>query len=147
MNKNLLDQLSRRERQLMDMIYEMGHASARDLQNQHQDNLSNSSIRTFLSIMVEKGLLKKKKEGKKFLYYPAKARQGAAKSALNRMVQTFFGGSVESAVAGLLNLSDQKLSEDEYSRITEMIEQARDTEEKHAWYALSIFWKYRESDS
>ena len=63
------DQLSRRERQLMDLIYQLGHASAKDLQDQHQDKLSNSSIRTFLSIMVDKGLLKKKKEGKLTIAY------------------------------------------------------------------------------
>jgi len=132
MSKNQLDQLSRRERQLMDMVYEKGQASAKDLQDEHQDKLSNSSIRTFLSIMVEKGLLKKKKEGKKFLYYPAKARQGAAKSALNRMLQTFFEGSVESAVAGLLDLNSKKMSKDDYNRLSEMINQAREKEERHA---------------
>lgn len=119
------DQLSRRERQLMDMIYQMGHASAKDIQVHHQDKLSNSSIRTFLSIMVEKGLLKKKKEGKKYLYYPTKPRQGAAKSALNRMVQTFFGGSIEHAVAGLLDINTRKLSDEEFNRLHKMINDAR----------------------
>jgi len=114
----------------MDLVYQMGQASAKQLQECHQDNLSNSSIRTFLAIMVEKGLLKKKKEGKKFLYYPTKTRQGAAKSALSRMVQTFFGGSIEHAVAGLLDINSKQLSDAEYSRISKMIDQAR-VQEKH----------------
>jgi len=117
--------LSRRERQIMDIIYARGEASATDVLSYMPDPPTRTAVRTMLRILEEKGHLVHKKKGREFIYQPTRARTRAGLSALRRVVQTFFEGSLEKAVA--VHLSDPKsdLSEDELKRLADLIRQAR----------------------
>ena len=117
--------LSRRERQIMDIIYARGEASATDVLNDMPDPPTRPAVRTMLRILEEKGHLVHKKKSREFIYQPTRARTRAGLSALRRVVQTFFEGSLEKAMA--VHLSDPKsdLSEDELKRLADLIRQAR----------------------
>ena len=110
-------ELSRRERQIMDVIYAAGAATAADVVEALPGRLSNSTVRTLLRILVEKGHLKQRPDGRRYVYRPKRPRPQAAQGALRRVVQTFFGGSVELTVKGLLQTSDAGLSEEQLDRI------------------------------
>ena len=118
-------ELSRRERQIMDAVYAAGAVTASDVVAALPDRLSNSTVRTLLRILVEKGHLKQKLDGQRYVYRPKRSRPQAAQGALKRVVQTFFGGSVEQAVEGLLHTPDIELSEEQFKRIHQMIENTR----------------------
>lgn len=117
--------LSRRERQIMDVIFAAGKATAAEVVEELPDNLSNSTVRTLLRILVAKGHLKQKPDGPRYVYRPKRSRPEVAQSELKRIVETFFDGSVEQAVAGLLQSADLALNEDELDRLGRMIESAR----------------------
>lgn len=117
--------LSRRERQIMDVIYAAGKATATEVVEALPGNPSNSTVRTLLRILVEKGHLKQKFDGPRYVYRPKRSRPKAARGELKRVVETFFDGSVEQAVAGLLQSPDLKLNEDELDRLGQIIEKAR----------------------
>ena len=117
--------LSRRERQIMDVIYRRGQATALDVIGEIPEPPSYSTIRALLVVLEKKGHLKHTKEGSKYLYAPVRSRQQAAKSALRRVLQTFFESSVEKAVAALLDSSDKKLSDQDLDRMAKMIEKAK----------------------
>jgi len=125
MPRNEEQELSRRERQIMDVIYAAGKVTAAEVVEAMPDNLSNSTVRTLLRILVEKGHLKQKLDGPRYVYRPKRSRPRAAQGELKRVVETFFDGSVEQAVAGLLRSPDLELSDDELDRLGQMIEQAR----------------------
>ena len=118
-------QLSRRERQIMDVVYSLGEATASDVVANMPDPPHRTTIRTMLRILEEKGHLTHKKKSREFVYQPTQARARAGRSALRRVVHTFFEGSLEKAVA--VHLSDPKseLSEDELKRLADLIRQAR----------------------
>jgi len=122
---NQEQELSRRERQIMDAIYTAGTVTAADVVEALPDPLSNSTVRTLLRILVEKGHLKQKLDGQRYVYRPKHSRPKAAQGALKRVVHTFFGGSVEQAVEGLLQSPDVELSEEQLERIHQMIENTR----------------------
>lgn len=119
--------LSRRERQIMDAIYaaDSGNATATEVGDALPDAPSNSAVRTLLRILVEKGHLKHKRDGNRYVYSPTQTRTRAAKGALRRVVQTFYDGSVENAVAGLLGSTDGKLSDAQLDRLKQMIDDAK----------------------
>jgi predicted transcriptional regulator len=125
MAPNLEQELSRRERQIMDAIYAAGAATAAELVEILPGNPSNSTVRTLLRILVQKGHLKQKHDGQRYVYRPKRSRPKAAQGALRRVVQTFFDGSVEQTVEGLLQSPDLQLSDDELDRLQRMIENAR----------------------
>ena len=125
MTPNLEQELSRRERQIMDVIYAAGSATAVEVVDALPGNLNNSTVRTLLRILVEKGPLVQKHDGQRYVYRPKRSRPKAAQGALKRVVQTFFGGSVEQAVEGLLQSPDVELSEEKLDRLQQMIEKAR----------------------
>ncbi len=125
MAPNLEQELSRRERQIMDAIYAAGAATAAELVETLPGNPSNSTVRTLLRILVQKGHLKQKHDGQRYVYRPKRSRPKAAQGALRRVVQTFFDGSVEQTVEGLLQSPDLQLSDDELDRLQQMIENAR----------------------
>ena len=118
-------ELSKRERQMMDICYASGSASAREIWDVIPDQPSYATVRKLLMILVEKGHLRRRREGKKYVYKPTASRIAAAKKAVNRVVQTFFNGSVEEAMMSILSQNQTKLSADELRRIAELIETAR----------------------
>lgn len=117
-------QLSRRERQLLDVIYERGRASAAEVLAAISDPPSYSAIRALLRILEEKGHLVHDVDKGRYIYRPTRPRGTAARSAMQRLLKTFFGGSASKAVAALLDASEN-LSDEELDRAAKLIEQAR----------------------
>jgi BlaI family transcriptional regulator, penicillinase repressor len=117
--------LSRRERQIMDILHARGQATAAEVMELLPNAPSYSAVRALLRLMEEKGYLRHETEGAKYVYLPTLAREKARKSALKQMLQTFFDGSTEQAVAALLDLSKPKLSQDELDRLSALIAEAR----------------------
>ena len=119
------EQLSRRERQTMDAVFQHEEASANQVVEAMADPPSRTAVRTFLRILVEKGHLNQRLVGREMFYRPTKPRQRAGQSALRRVVETFFNGSLESAFAAHLADSNADLSEDELKRLAALIREAR----------------------
>lgn len=117
--------LSRRERQIMDIIYARGEAAAADVHAALPDAPSYSSVRTLLRILEEKGHLKHREDGPRYIFMPTEARAKASRSALQRVVQTFFDGSLSNAVAALVDAEGGKLSAEELRRIEAIIKAAK----------------------
>lgn len=116
------DQLSRRERQIMDILYRLGRASAKDVMENMEDAPSYSSVRTLLGKLVEKGHADHRESGLKYVYYPLVAREKASKSALGNVVKTFFDDSPYLAVNSLLDMSMHELSDAELDELNDMIQ-------------------------
>lgn len=125
MGTNKEQDLSRRERQIMDVIYIAGTATAAEVVEAMPDKLSNSTVRTLLRILEEKGHLKHELDGQRYVYWPTRPRPKAAQGALKRVLDTFYAGSVEQVVEGLLHAPDAQLDEAQLKRIQEMIGKAR----------------------
>ena len=117
--------LSRRERQIMDILYRSGKASAQDVLAAMPDPPSYSAVRAMLRVLEEKGHIKHQEEGLKYVYAPVVARDKAKRSAVKHVMETFFNGSAEQIVAALLDVSSTKLTRDELDRMAEMIEKAK----------------------
>jgi predicted transcriptional regulator len=117
--------LSRRERQIMDVIFRAREATAVDVMRQIPDPPSYSAVRAMLRILEHKGHLKHRAERGKYIYSAARPRGPAARSALQRVVRTFFDNSAAKALAALLDVSDTNLSERELSELSELVEKAR----------------------
>lgn len=116
---------SRRERQIMDILYSSGEATAREIWRRLPQAPTYSTVRTLLSVLEDKQHIVRQLEGKAFIYRPRQQRETAAVAALRRLLSTFFRGSVEHAVSGLLEMEDKNLSEAELARIARMINKAR----------------------
>ena len=125
MSKALHSVLSRRERQIMDIIFRRGRATAAEVMEELPGNPSYSTVRTQLRVLEEKGHVRHDEEGLKYVYLPVMARQTARKSALRHLIETFFDGSAEKAVAALLGGEGSKLSDDELNRIAELVDKTR----------------------
>lgn len=125
MKKNDSAPLSRRERQIMDVVYQRGSATAADVLDSLPDPPSYSSVRALMRILEEKGHLKHRADGQRYIYYPTMNREKAKKSALMHVMQTFFDGSAENVVAALLDIDSTNLSPEELERLSSLIEQAR----------------------
>ncbi len=122
--------LSRRERQIMDVIYHLGKAGVAEVLERLPDPPSYSAVRAMLRILEEKGHLKHEEAGPRYVYVPTTPRDEARESALKHLVRTFFNNSTESAVAALLELPERGLSDAELDRLSRLIEQARQPEEE-----------------
>ncbi|MDP6443281.1 MAG: BlaI/MecI/CopY family transcriptional regulator [Pirellulaceae bacterium] len=122
---NNLEHLSRRERQIMDIVYACGEASVNQVVGQIPDPPSRTAVRTMLRILEEKGHLKHRKTGREFIYAPTRPRQRVGLSALNRVIDTFYNGSLEDAVAAQLFESQSKLSTEQLKRLDDLIQQAK----------------------
>ena len=120
-----LNRLSRRERQIMDVVYELGQATVQEVQDRLSDPPSYSAVRAMMRILEEKGRLVHKVDGHRYVYQPTTPREEARRSALAHLMTTFFDGNMTDAVATLLDIRDGELSEEEYARLKQMIEQAR----------------------
>jgi predicted transcriptional regulator len=118
-------QLSRRERQILDVVYARGEASAAEVWAALPDAPSKTAVRTLLNILELKGHLTHRQEGLKYIYLPTRPRERAGQSALRRVLDTFFDGSLERAVAAHLGDSAADLSSEELARLAALIKQAR----------------------
>jgi predicted transcriptional regulator len=118
-------QLSRRERQIMEIVYENGRATAAEVREQMTDPPSYSAVRAMLRILEEKGHLRHEQDGPRYVFAPTVAREEASETALRRLVRTFFGGSPEGAMAALLDLEGDRLDEAALERLAGMIEEAK----------------------
>src|SRR5207237_5156936 len=117
--------LSRRERQIMDILYRRGRATAGEVMDQLAGDPSYSTVRTQLRVLEDKGHVQHEEQGLRYIYVPALPRHAARKSALRHLVETFFDGSTEKTVAALLGADASKLSEDELNRIAALVTKAR----------------------
>jgi BlaI family penicillinase repressor len=117
--------LSRRERQIMDILYQRGKASASDVREAMEDAPGYSAVRAMLRVLEEKGHVKHQAEGLKYVYVPVVAREKAKRSAVKHLLDTFFAGSPEQIVAALLDISATRLTREELDRMSEMIEKAK----------------------
>ena len=117
--------LSRRERQIMEIVYRRGAASAVEVLADLPDPPTKTAVRTLLRILEDKGHLRHRQEGLAYIYVPARSRTQAAKSAFRRVLHTFFEGSLEKAVAAHLGDDASDLPPDELARLANLIRQAR----------------------
>ncbi len=117
-------ELGKRQRQILDIIYELGEASVGDVLERLSDPPSYSSVRTMIRVLETKGLLKHRNEGNKYFYKPTQKREVVRKSALSHLMKTFFSGSETDTIAAILDNSDG-LSEEELDRLEKIIELAR----------------------
>jgi predicted transcriptional regulator len=117
--------LSRRERQIMDIIHAKEAVTAAEIREALPDAPSYSAVRALLRILEDKGHLKHREDGPRYVYLPRASRASASRSALKRLVATFFQGSVTDAVAALLDSPDTQLSDAELEKLRQMIKQAK----------------------
>ena len=117
--------LSRRERQIMDILYQRGKASAAEVREGMADAPSYSAVRAMLRVLEEKGHVKHQAEGLKYVYVPTVARDKAKRSAVKHVMETFFNGSPEQIVAALLDVASTRLTDEELDRMSQMIEKAK----------------------
>ncbi len=117
--------LSRRERQIMEVLYQRGKASAAEVREAMEDAPGYSAVRAMLRVLEEKGHVKHQAEGLKYVYVPVVNRDKAKKSALKNLLDTFFSESPEQVVAALLDVSSKRLTREELDRMAEMIERAK----------------------
>jgi BlaI family penicillinase repressor len=117
--------LSRRERQIMEILYQRGKASASEVREAMEDAPGYSAVRAMLRVLEEKGHVKHQAEGLKYVYVPVVAREKAKRSAVRHVLDTFFGGSPEQIVAALLDVSAARLTNEELDRMADLIEKAK----------------------
>ncbi|MDB6139264.1 MAG: CopY family transcriptional regulator [Verrucomicrobiaceae bacterium] len=118
-------QFSRRERQIMDVIYARGEATAAEIAEAITDAPSYSTVRALLRILEEKGALKHREDGPRYVFMPTQPHDQASRSALKGVLQTFFAGSLANAVAALVDTKEGRLSAEELKRLETIIKQAR----------------------
>jgi BlaI family penicillinase repressor len=117
--------LTRRERQIMDVLFRRGRATAADVMDDLPGSSSYSTVRTQLRVLEEKGHVRHEEDGVRYVYVPAVRRHTARRSALKHLVETFFDGSAEKAVAALLGGEATRVSGEELDRIADLIAKAR----------------------
>jgi len=117
--------LSRRERQILDILYQRGKSSASEVREAMSDAPSYSAVRALLRILEEKGHIRHQAEGLKYVYLPTVAAEKAKRSAVKHLLETFFKDSPEQVVAALLDVSSMRLTSEELDRMAQMIERAK----------------------
>jgi BlaI family penicillinase repressor len=125
MTKHSHRQLSRREREIMDIIYERGRATVTEVMERLDSAPSYSAVRALLRILEQKGTLRHEQQGQKYVFIPTMTRDRAKQSALKRMLHVFFDDSVESAVAALLDIKSTQLTDEEWERLTALVEEGK----------------------
>ena len=127
-NSNRVDEaLTRRERQVMDILFRRGEATVSEVMNDLPDPPTYSAVRSILRILTEKGVITHREDGPRYVYLPAMSTERAQEDALQHLVSTFFDGSHEQAMTALLRISDAELSDAEIDRLRERIRRARST--------------------
>jgi predicted transcriptional regulator len=117
--------LSRRERQIMDVLYKAGKATAADVQSGLPDPPSYSAVRAMLRILEDKGHIRHELDGPRYVYIPVVRREKAKRSALKHLLHTFFDGSASQVMAALLELSPKDLGDEERARLRRLIDNAK----------------------
>jgi BlaI family penicillinase repressor len=117
--------MSRRERQIMDILYQKGPSSASEVRAAMANAPGYSAVRAMLRVLEEKGHVKHKEEGLRYVYVPAVARDKAKRSAVKHLLETFFANSPEQVVAALLDVSSTRLTREDLDRMAEMVEKAK----------------------
>ena len=117
--------LSRRERQIMDILYAAGKASASEIQERLPDQPSNSTVRTILRVLERKSYVRHVEEGLRYMFLPAVPREAARASAMQRVLRTFFGGSAKEAIAAFLDPNAFEMSREDLEELSRMIERAK----------------------
>lgn len=130
MSKARLTTLSRRERDIMDILFRRGRATAEEVMHDLSGDPSYSTVRTQLRVLEDKGHVRHDEDGRKFVYLPAVPRAAARKVALRHVVDTFFDGSVERVVAALLGGEAARLSDQELTRIQQLVEDAKKEDQR-----------------
>lgn len=125
MSRSRRPPLSRRERQILDVLYRLGRATAGTVRAELEDAPSYSAVRALLRVLEEKGHVLHTQDGPRYVYAPRVPRERARRSALEQVVTTFFGDSPASAVAALLDMSASEISPEELDRLSQMIDAAR----------------------
>ena len=125
MADHAMAQLSRRERQIMDVLYRRGQATASEVLEGLPDPPGYSAVRAMLRLLEEKGVIAHEEDGPRYVYRPVVARDKALRSELKRVLRTFFDNSAEQAVAALLDLEGKELSSEELERLAQLIDDAR----------------------
>jgi predicted transcriptional regulator len=123
--KGKAEGLSRRERQILDTIYRLGKASAAEIREALPDPPTYTAVRTHLGILQEKGHVKFESDGTRYIYEPVVPREEMAKSVMNGVLQTFFGGSIERVVSTLIDSEESAITPEQLDRIAQIIEEAR----------------------
>jgi len=120
-----LSELSRREAQIMEVLYANGPSTVAGLTEKIPADLTRNAIRTFLTILTSKGVVTRTKQGREFIYSPSSEKAAAARSALGRLLDVFFNGSVSDAVAANFSSAKEQIDEDELVRLEKLIAEAR----------------------
>lgn len=116
--------LTKREKEMLDIVYLRGHASAAEIRDDMDDPPTDAAVRTTLRVLVGKGHLRIKPDGPRYVYWPIVSAESARRSELQHVLKTFFGGSVESALATLLDVTPGQLDDDERRRLKRLIDKA-----------------------
>jgi predicted transcriptional regulator len=119
-----LPSLSRREREILDVIYALGRATAADVLDRMPDAPTYTTVRGLLRVLESKGHVRHEEEDGRYVYFPTMTKQRAARSALQHVISTFFDDSPSRAMAALLG-SDRRLSEEEIARLAELVDRAK----------------------
>jgi BlaI family transcriptional regulator, penicillinase repressor len=130
MSKKLQHGLSKRERQIMEAIYKKKQASVYEVLKSIPNPPSYSAVRATLNILIGKGLLVHRREGRRYIYSPTIPHRQARQSALKQLLQTYFNNSVEEVVAALIQVDRNGLTENEYEKLIALIENAREEEKR-----------------
>jgi len=123
----LEETLSRRERQVMDILFRRGEATVAEVMGELPDPPTYSAVRSVLRILVEKDLVSHREDGPRYVYLPAVSPNRARDEALSHVVRTFFEGSAEQAMTALLRMSDTRLGNAELNRLDELVKKARNS--------------------
>jgi BlaI family penicillinase repressor len=121
---------SRRERQIMDIVYALGEATAAEIHERLADPPTYTAVRGLLRVLVDKGHLRTERDGVRYLYRPVTPRAAAGASLLSHVIRTFFGGSAGEAMAALVGSPESRLTPAELERLARIVEQARQSEEE-----------------
>ena len=119
--------LTRREAQIMEILHRRRRATVEEIRSELPDAPSPSSVRKLLEIMIDRRLLAREYDGPRFVYFPAARPEEASRSALKQLVRTFFDNSPGSAAAALLDMAGEPLSDDEYKRLSALLERGRES--------------------
>ena len=123
--KKPVEDLARRERQIMDVIHQLGAATVSEVLEQLADPPSYSSVRTMIRLLEAKGLLSHRQDGKRYVYKAIQSREAASRSALRKLMDVFFAGSATDAVAAILDVSSDSIESADLDRMAKLIKHAR----------------------